>query len=144
LLSAPLGAIDFLCLALGRYRSRHQGYYERDLGLAAFWLPRGSDDRHAARRQRGSSEHLAHWYQDGGDFENAIDTSGTYNGLIAAKATYNAVDANWYELIDYQNDAFGVVTSGSAKKSTHATLKSMIAANPVEGLRQCAERALNH
>lgn len=52
--------------------------------------------------------------------------------LIAAKATYNAVDANGYELVDYPNDAFGVVTSGSTKKSTHATLKSMIAANPVE------------
>jgi hypothetical protein len=52
--------------------------------------------------------------------------------LIAAKATCNAVDANWYELVDYPNDAFGVVTIGSAKKANHATLKSMVAANPVK------------
>jgi hypothetical protein len=111
-----------------------------------------------------------HWYQDGGDFENAIGTSGTYNvlatlkstynlpiifteigsspdqttaaqqayitktvaELAAAKAAYNVVGANWYELYDYPNDSFGVLTSGSTKKATYATLKSMIAANPVK------------
>jgi hypothetical protein len=29
-----------------------------------------------------------------------------------------AIGANGYELVDYPNDAFGVMTSGSAKKST--------------------------
>jgi Glycosyl hydrolase catalytic core len=110
-----------------------------------------------------------HWYQDGGDFENAIGTSGTYNvlatlkstynlpiifteigtspeqstsaqqtyitktiaELAAAKATYNVIGATWYELYDYPNDAFGVMTSATAQKPTYATLKSMISANPV-------------
>jgi hypothetical protein len=111
-----------------------------------------------------------HWYQDGGDFENAIGTSGTYNvlaklkstynmpiifteigsspdqstaaqqtyvtktiaELVAAKTTYNVVGATWYELYDYPKDAFGVMTSGSAKKANYTTLKSIIAANPVK------------
>jgi len=110
-----------------------------------------------------------HWYQDGGDFENAIGTSGTYNvlaklkstynlpivfteigsspdqstsaqqtyitqtiaELAAAKATYNVIGATWYELYDYPNDDFGVLTSATAQKATYATLKSMISANPV-------------
>lgn len=110
-----------------------------------------------------------HWYQDGGDFENAIGTSGTYNvlaklkstynlpiifteigtspeqstaaqqtyitktiaELAAAKATYNVIGATWYELYDYPNDAFGVLTSATAQKSTYPTLKSMISTNPV-------------
>jgi hypothetical protein len=143
--------------------------------LAACWFPRGSDEWH---RPDGSTGHpqispdiiQRHWYQDGGDFENAIGRSGTYNvlaklkstynmpiifteigsspdqstaaqqtyiaktiaELVAAKATYNVVGANWYERYDYPNDAFGVMTSGSSKKATYATLKSMIAANPVK------------
>jgi len=111
-----------------------------------------------------------HWYQDGGDFENAIGNQGTYNTLaqlhtlfnlpimfteigsspdqstaaqqayitktipelVAAKAAYNVIGAEWYELYDYPNDAFGVMTSATAKKATYSTLKSAIAASPVQ------------
>ena len=110
-----------------------------------------------------------HWYQDGGDFENAIGNSGTYNvlatlkstynlpiifteigsspdqstaaqqtyitqtvaELAAAKAQYNVIGATWYELYDYPNDAFGVLTSATAQKANYSTLKSIISANPV-------------
>ncbi|WP_321795235.1 beta-glucosidase [Burkholderia sp. BCC1988] len=108
-----------------------------------------------------------HWYSDGGDFENAVAASGTYNvlarlkssynlpivfteiginqdfteaqaqayitktipELVAAKATYNVIGFNWYELYDDTSGTFGLMTDGTNQKPRYATLKSMIAAH---------------
>jgi hypothetical protein len=110
-----------------------------------------------------------HWYSDGGDFENAVGTSGTYNvlarlkssynlpviftelgvnadfsnaqaqtyinktvaELVAGRATYNVAGFNWYELYDYPNNLFGVLSSATAQKPTYGYLKTAVAANPV-------------
>lgn len=106
-----------------------------------------------------------HWYSDGGDFENAVGASGTYNvlarlkasynlpimfteigvnedltsaqaqayiaktipELVAAKATYNVVGFNWYELYDDPTGKFGLLTSSAAEKPIYTSMKSAIA-----------------
>jgi hypothetical protein len=56
--------------------------------------------------------------------------------LVAAKAKYNVIGFNWYELYDDTNIGgdgdFGLMSNGSTKKPTYATMKSAIAANPVK------------
>ncbi|CAN7642459.1 beta-glucosidase [Caballeronia sp. LjRoot29] len=56
--------------------------------------------------------------------------------LVAAKATYNVIGFNWYELFDDTNIGgdgnFGLMSNGTTKKSSYATMKSIIAATPVK------------
>lgn len=51
--------------------------------------------------------------------------------LAAAEAAYNVIGANWYEMYDYPNDNFGIMTSATDKKPTYATLKAAIGVNPM-------------
>jgi hypothetical protein len=56
--------------------------------------------------------------------------------LVAAKAKYNVIGFNWYELYDDTNIGgdgnFGLMSNGSTEKPTYPTMKSAIAANPVK------------
>jgi len=51
--------------------------------------------------------------------------------LAAAKATYNVIGLNWYELYDDPTGQYGIMTSSATAKPIYATLKTAIAASPV-------------
>lgn len=59
----------------------------------------------------------------------------TIKELVAAKATYNVIGFNWYELYDDAANGgdgnFGLMSSGTVKKPLYATMKAAIAANPM-------------
>ncbi|CAN7765199.1 beta-glucosidase [Caballeronia sp. LjRoot29] len=60
--------------------------------------------------------------------------------LVAAKATYNVIGFNWYELYDDTDIGgdgnFGLMTDGTTQKPTYSTLKSIVSANPVAATAQ--------
>jgi hypothetical protein len=55
--------------------------------------------------------------------------STTIPELVAAKATYNVIGFNWYEMYETASlPGYGLMTSGTAKKARYTTMKSVIAA----------------
>ncbi|WP_246216232.1 glycosyl hydrolase [Paraburkholderia agricolaris] len=51
--------------------------------------------------------------------------------LVAAKATYNVIGFNWYELYDDPTGNYGIMTSSATQKPIYATIKAAVAASPV-------------
>jgi hypothetical protein len=52
--------------------------------------------------------------------------------LVAAKATYNVIGFNWYELYDDPTGQYGIMTSSAAQKPIYSTIKAAVAASPVQ------------
>ncbi|RKT22096.1 putative glycosyl hydrolase [Paraburkholderia sp. RAU2J] len=49
--------------------------------------------------------------------------------LVAAKATYNVIGFNWYELYDDPTGDYGILTSNASQKPIYATIKQAVAAS---------------
>jgi hypothetical protein len=55
--------------------------------------------------------------------------------LIAAKATYNVIGFNWYELYDGNTGGdgnYGLLSTASTKKGRYAAMKSAVASHPMQ------------
>jgi hypothetical protein len=51
--------------------------------------------------------------------------------LAAARSTYNLAGFNWYELYDYPDNLYGVMSSATAQKPDYGYMKTAVTANPV-------------
>jgi hypothetical protein len=48
--------------------------------------------------------------------------------LVAAKATYNVIGFNWYELYDDPTGDYGILTSSAGQKPIYTAIKQAVAA----------------